>query len=184
MIRFANLYKRLDATTKTNQKVEALVEYFSSVDAADAAWATYFLAGNRLSRLIPTRLIRQCSADAAGIPDWLFEECYHSVGDLAETISLVVPPSQSLSDRSLTDWIDTELSPLGQLPPQDQQQRILEIWSKTNTESRFVVMKLMTGGFRVGVSKGLLIRALAKQSGVSPDVIAHRMMGQWKPSRG
>ena len=183
MIRFANLYKQLDATTKTNQKVAALVDYFSSVDAADAAWATYFLAGNRLSRLIPSKYLRQCAADAAGIPDWLFEECYHSVGDLAETISLVVPPSQSLSDRSLTDWIDTELSPLGQLSPQDQQQRILEIWSKTNTESRFVVMKLMTGGFRVGVSKGLLIRALAKQSGVSPDVIAHRMMGQWKPSR-
>ena len=183
MIRFANLYKQLDATTKTNQKVAALVDYFSLVDAADAAWATYFLAGNRLSRLIPTRLLRQWAAEAAGIPDWLFEESYHSVGDLAETISLVVPPSQSQSDRSLTDWINTELSPLGQLPPQDQQQRILEIWSKTNTETRFVVMKLMTGGFRVGVSKGLLIRALAKHSGVSPDVIAHRMMGQWEPNR-
>ncbi len=183
MIRFANLYRRLDATTKTNQKVEALVEYFSSVDSADAAWATYFLSGNRLSRLVPTKYLRQWAAEVAGIPDWLFEESYHSVGDLAETISLIVPPAISQSDGSLTDWINTKLLPLGTLASDDQRARVIEIWNETNTETRFVVMKLITGGFRVGVSKGLLIRALAKQSGVSPDVIAHRMMGQWQPSR-
>ena len=115
MIRFANLYQQLDSTTKTSEKVEALVEYFASADAGDAAWATFFLAGNRLKKLVPTKRLRQWAAEEAKIPTWLFEESYHSVGDLAETISLLIPSSQDQVDQPLRDWVNHNLKLLGNL---------------------------------------------------------------------
>lgn len=182
MIRFANLYQQLDSTTKTSEKVDALVEYFASAHAGDAAWATFFLAGNRLKKLVPTKRLRQWAAEEAKIPNWLFEESYHSVGDLAETISLLIPSSQDRVDQPLRDWVNQDLKLLGNLEEADQKKKIQEIWRSTSQGTRFVVMKLVTGGLRVGVSKGLLIRSLAKHSGVSNDVIAHRLMGHWEPS--
>ena len=182
MIRFANLYQQLDSTTKTSEKVDALVEYFASAHAGDAAWATFFLAGNRLKKLVPTKRLRQWAAEEAKIPNWLFEESYHSVGDLAETISLLIPSSQDQVDQPLRDWVNQDLKLLGNLEEVDQKKKIQEIWRSTSQGTRFVLMKLVTGGLRVGVSRGLLIRSLAKHSGVSKDVIAHRLMGHWEPS--
>ena len=206
MIRFAELYHELDSSTKTNDKVAALVDFFSKANAEDAAWATFFLAGNRLKQLVPTKRLRQWAAEAANIPTWLFEESYHSVGDLAETISLIIPNdledkvaqekidnppndgnNQPLNteedqDRSLAFWILNELKPLGGLPESDQKEKIIDIWRRTNRSTRFVAMKLITGGFRVGVSKGLLIRSLSKYSQVTAEVIAHRLMGNWEPT--
>lgn len=182
MIRFAELYARLDSTTKTNEKIAAMVEYFSQADDADAAWATYFLSGNKLRRLVPTKLLRQWAAEEAGIPNWLFDESYQSVGDLAETISLVVPPGEVVDDGSLATWVTDRLQPLSKMDEPEQRDAVIEIWRQTNPSVRLVTMKLITGAFRVGVSKRLLTRAIAAQSGVPVEAVAHRLMGDWKPT--
>lgn len=182
MIRFANLYTQLDATTKTNDKIRILADYLASVSAEDAAWAIYFLSGNKLRRLVASSLLRQWAAVQAGIPDWLFDESYHAVGDLAETLSLIVPPGTVQDDRSLSYWIEQRLMSLAKMDVDEQRVAVVEIWQQTPTHVRLVVMKLITGAFRVGVSERLVTRAIAMQSGVDADVISHRLMGNWKPS--
>lgn len=180
MIHFAELYTRLDRTTKTNQKISALIHYFEAADPADAAWATHFLSGNRLGRVIATQLVRTWAAEEADIPAWLFEESYQTVGDLAETVALVVPDGNHHYSKSLAECVCEDLLPMRDLPEADQRSRTLKIWRNTTKQVRFVFMKLLTGGFRVGVSKRLLIRALSKHSGVNTEVIAHRLMGTWE----
>lgn len=182
MIRFTELFQRLDSTTKTNEKLHAMSDYFADVDARDAAWATYFLAGNKLRRLVPTKLLRQWAAEEANIPTWLLEESYHAVGDLAETLTLIVPSGKPTDDRTLGDWIDLRLMPLRSMDEHQQRVAVTEIWRETTTAMRLVVMKLITGAFRVGVSKRLVTRAIAKQFEIPPEVISHRLMGDWKPT--
>ncbi len=182
MIRFIQLYSRLDATTKTNAKISALASYFGEASAGDAAWATYFLTGRRLAQCVPTKFLRQWAAEAAQIPDWLFDESYQVVGDLAETISLIVPPATQKLDGSLSFWVESEIRPLRKLDESEQKRRILDIWNRANAEQRFVVMKLITGAFRVGVSKGLVTKAIAQQFELPVDVVSHRLMGDWEPS--
>lgn len=180
---FAELYDAIDATTTTQGKVAALVSYFRDAPAADAAWAISFLVGRRPKRLIKSADLRAWAAEAAGIPDWLFEESYAQVGDLAETISLLVPESgEAPADTSLTWWVEQRLLPLGQMDRADQRVELLAIWRALRGSSRFVFNKLITGAFRMGVSDGLLVRALAQVSGVPSDAISHRLMGQWEPS--
>lgn len=182
MIHFAELYNSLDSTTKTNDKIAAMKDYFTAVSSADAAWAVYFLSGNKLRQLVPTKSLRAWAADEAGISDWLFDESYHAVGDLAETLSLVVPPGVVAEDASLTSWIEQRLIPLRKLQESAQHDAVIEIWRQTPIQMRLVVMKLITGGFRVGVSKRLVTRAVAQASEISPEVVAHRLMGNWKPT--
>lgn len=182
MIRFVELYNALDSTTKTSEKIDAMVNYFSATKPADAAWATYFLAGNKLRRLVPTKLLRQWAAEEAGIAPWLFEESYHAVGDLAETLSLIVPPGKSVQQLTLTQTVEQSLLPLQRLDEESQRAQVTDIWHSTSVEMRYVIMKLITGAFRVGVSKRLVTRAIAKQANISADVVAHRLMGEWKPT--
>ena len=182
MKRFANLYNALDSTTKTNEKLAAMKAYFDQADASDAAWATYFLAGNKLRQVVPTKLLRQWAAEAADIPPWLFEESYHSVGDLAETLSLIVPPGESDTDESLSVWIAERIQPLKKMDESQQREAVESIWRDTDASTRLVVMKLITGAFRVGVSKRLVTRGIAMHSDIPADVIAHRLMGDWKPT--
>lgn len=182
MLRFARLFSELDSTTKTNAKILALADYFRHVEPADASWAIYFLSGNKAKRLVNTKLLRQWAAESAQIPDWLFDECYDAVGDLAETISLVIPPGVTVGTESLRDWIEQRLLPLAKLSPEDQRGAVLDIWRKTEGTVRFVVMKLVTGSFRVGVSARLVIRGIAEATSIPADVLAHRLMGNWKPT--
>lgn len=182
MIRFADLYARMDATTKTNEKVAAMADYFAVAQPADAAWATYFLSGNKLRQLVPTKLLRSWAAEAAGIPAWLLEESYSAVGDLAETLSLVVPPGQIDDDLPLHVWIRDRLQPLRGMDQTQQRSAVETIWQQTPAAMRLVVMKLITGGFRVGVSKRLVTRAIAQHADLPADVIAHRLMGDWEPT--
>ena len=182
MIRFVALYDAIDSTTKINEKLSVLTSYFRSADGADAAWATYFLCGYKLKQLVPTKLLRIWAAEAAKIPTWLFDESYHSVGDLAETLTLVVPPGELSDDLSLTEWVEQRLLPLRTMDEFEQRAAILRIWQQSPTQMRLVILKLITGAFRVGVSKALVTRAIAVHAGVSADVISHRLMGQWKPT--
>ena len=182
MKHFAELYRSLDETTKTTRKLAALNQYFSECDAADGAWAVYFLTGRRFKRLIPTALMRQWCAEACGISDWMFEECYGATGDLAETMTLLLPDAASTSEGSLTDWVERRIRPLAAMSDDQRRTALLAAWSDLSTLERFVFNKLVTGSFRVGVSQQLVTRSLAKVAGLPPAAIAHRLMGQPEPT--
>lgn len=174
---FAELYLRLDATTSSNAKLEALRAYFAQASAADAAWAVYFLAGGRPRQLVPTRLLRELTVALSGLPEWLFEESYHAVGDLAETISLLLPESEHASDEGLAHWVEVHLLPLRGATPQQVQQRLPELWARLDRPSLMLCLKLVTGSFRVGVSKLLVTRALAQLAGLDAKRVAQRLVG-------
>jgi DNA ligase-1 len=178
---FARLFTALDETTRTSEKVDAMVDYFSNVAAEDAAWAVYFLSGGRPKRLIPVRRLAQWALEAAAIPEWLFEESYEAVGDLAETMSLLLPDAIGASDLPLHAWMAERILPLGDQTEDEQRVNVERAWRELAGTERFVFNKLITGGFRVGVSQQLVTRALAKTSGVEEGVVAHRLSGNWKP---
>ncbi len=177
MKRFATLYAELDASTATRDKVAALRRYFAAAPVADAAWAAYFLAGGKPRQTAPTALLRQLACEVSGIDDWLFEECYQAVGDLAETIALVLPPADGDSELGLAAWIEQRLLPLRAQPADEQAASVRAWWRELGTAERFLLVKLIGGGFRVGVSKLLVQRALAEQAGLDPTLVAQRMMG-------
>jgi DNA ligase-1 len=179
---FARLYTALDETTATNEKVVGLVEYFRSAAPADAAWAVHFLSGRRPKRLVSARNLRAWARDESGIPEWLFEECYHQVGDLAETITLLLPDPGPSSDLPLTQWIEQRLLRLRGEDEDVQREVMIQAWHDLDRRERFLWNKLITGGFRVGASQRLVIRALSEVSGVKEGVIAHRLMGSWDPT--
>jgi len=179
---FAELYTALDESNKTNDKIAALRRYFESAQPEDAAWAVYFLVGRKPRRIVIARLLAEWAAAEAGIPDWLFSESYDAVGDLAETITLILRDSNASSDRPLHWWITERLLPLQQTPEPEQRPAILQAWRELDQQQRFVWNKLITGGFRVGVSQKLVIRALAEVSNLDPALIAHRLMGNWEPT--
>ena len=177
MRRFAALFAELDASTATTAKVEALKRYFAIAEPADAAWAVYFLAGGKPRQVVPNGVLRSLACARAGIDDWLFDACYQAVGDLAETIAHVLPPPSSRSDVGLAVWIEERLLPLRDETPETQAVRIAAYWDELDADERFLLTKLIGGGFRVGVSKLLVQRALAEWAGLDAKVVAQRMMG-------
>ena len=178
---FSDLYATLDATTKTGVKVQALADYFRAVAPADGAWAVYFLSGRKLRQVVPRRHMIAWAAEAAGVEPWLFEECYHAVGDTAETIALLLPEPSVPSNWSLSQWVE-RLQTLRTRSESQQRAELLEAWGSLHSRQRFVWNKLITGGFRVGVSQSLLTRALALVTGVEASIVAHRLMGPWEPT--
>jgi DNA ligase-1 len=181
---FARLYAELDVSTATHEKIAALVRYFSAAPPADAAWAVHFLIGRRPKRLVGAAKLRSWAAVEAGIADWLFEESYHSVGDLAETITLLLPDTGAPSDRPLAHWVEHRLLPLRGQDDAVQQRELAAAWRELGRDERYVWNKLITGSFRVGASARLVVRALAELSGVDEGTIAHRLMGAWEPDAG
>ena len=177
MIAFAQLYARLDATTSSNAKLAALQDYLHAAEPADAAWAVYFLAGGRPRQLVPSRQLRELAMQRAGLSAWLFEESYSAVGDLAETIALLLPEATSTSDDGLAVWVEDKLLPLRGLPPDELAMRLDALWAQLDPQSLMVSIKLITGAFRVGVSKLLVTRALASVADVDAKRVAQRLVG-------
>ena len=216
MKRFARLYSAIDSTTSTNKKVEVMAAYFSSAEPADAAWAVYFLSGGRPKRLIPVRRIATWAMEESGVSEWLFEESYHAVGDLGETIALLLPAfstgrtsltsmtpndagplttthhadasraavrrSPLAHDLPLSTWVERHLLPLGSQSEEQQRVSVLDAWRQLEGTERYIWNKLITGSFRVGVSEQLVVRALARASGIEEGVVAHRLSGHWAPT--
>jgi len=174
---FADLYARLDATTSSNAKLAAMCDYFRTAPPADAAWAAYFLAGGKPRQLVPVKLLRQYVMTASGITEWLYEECYQAVGDMAETLSLLLPEPGEPDDAGLAQWVEERLLPLRGLPPQEVLARLAALFDRLDAHGRFVCAKLITGSMRVGVSKLLLTRALATVAGVEAAHMAQRLIG-------
>ncbi len=174
---FARLFAELDATTSTQAKVEALQRHLAQVDLRDAAWAVYFLAGGKPRQVVPVSVLAAAACEEAGLAPWLFEESYQAVGDLAETISLVLPPGGALTDLGLADWMEQRLLPLRGQPPEAVTAQVRTWWRELDTAGRFLLVKLVGGGFRVGMSRLLVQRALARHAGLDPKRVAQRMMG-------
>ena len=177
MKRFSQLFAELDQTTSTNAKVEALARYFDKAPPRDAAWAVYFLAGGKPRQVVPMGTLGHLACEVAGIPEWLFGASYEQVGDLAETIALVLPLDSRTSDVGLAQWVEERLLPLRGKPFEEVAPLIKSYWLELDTPGRFLLTKLIGGAFRVGVSKLLVQRALAAHAGVDPKRIAQRMMG-------
>jgi DNA ligase-1 len=181
--RFTDLYWKLDATTSTNEKVDALREYFAAASPEDAACAIDVLCGGRQLRAISTAMLRTWAAEAAGIPLWLVEECYAHVGDLAETLALVLPhPGPDAATEGvgmgLAECMQTTIVDLRAADDERKRTTVEHVWQRLAPRERIVWHKLLTGGCRVGVSRTLVARALAEVAGVDPAVMAHRLMGQ------
>jgi len=210
--RFAQLYDEIDRTTSTNGKVAALVRYLADAPRDDAAWALFFLTGRRLKRLLPTRLLHEWTLELTGFPEWLVHESYSIVGDFAEAIALLldgrvepissslltaaappandgrlpfddpVPVDEHVADVSLADWIERRIVPLRELTDDERRLRVLVWWTRLPRHELFLLNKLLTGEFRVGVSHTLVVRAVAQLANLPTAVVEHRLMGNWQPS--
>lgn len=181
MRNFANLIKTLDSSNKTSVKVDALTEYFQNATPKDKVWTIAILSHRRPPRPVNTTLLRLWANELANIPMWLFEESYHIVGDLAETIALVIPNSTESSDKSLTEFLQ-EILALKSKSESDKKEYLQYNWLHLNYYERFVFTKLITGGFRIGVSQKLMTRALSKAEKVDEDILAYKLMGNWNPN--
>jgi DNA ligase-1 len=211
--RFADLYDALDRTTSTNAKVAALVAYLSSAPPADAAWALFFLTGQRLKRLLPSRLLHEWTLELTRLPEWLVQEGYSAVGDYAEAVALMLdgrvsplsaadvardaqvrgqaslfdegpapPADENVADLSLADWIERRIQPLRMASDDERRVRVLQWWSRLERRELFLLNKLLTGEFRVGVSHTLVVRAVSQLASLPTAAVEHRLMGAWIPS--
>ncbi len=177
---FTELYKELDETTKTNAKVDAMSVYFSKADAKNSIWAIALLTGRRPKRPIRTTDLRIWASELASIPLWLFEESYSVVGDLAETISLLVQQYEDTPSKSLAE-IMKEIIMIANKSEEEKKEWLLSSWANSTRNEIFVFNKLITGSFRVGVSQQLVYKALAKAYSLDDKVVAHKLMGSWLP---
>lgn len=184
---FADLFEAIDATTSTNAKVAAIASYLRDATPEDAAWAVYFLTGQKLKRLVEGPALRRWAMEVAGVEAWLFEDCYSAVGDSAETISLLVAAGRGGmsgagdTDLALAAWVQ-RLEELRGMDEAAQRERVVAWWAELSQHEVFVLCKLMTGAFRVGVSRTLVVRAIAEVSGRPSAEIEHRLMGTWQAS--
>jgi DNA ligase-1 len=182
MREFAQLYAELDETTATNRKLEALQNYFEHTAPENAAWAVYFLAGGKPRQAVPTKLLREAAIEYAGLDEWLYEESHAAVGDTAETIAHILPAPKRHSDIGLAVWMEERIGPLRGADPGFIREKLFAYWDELTWRERFLFVKLIGGGFRVGVSKLLVTRALAAIAAVDAKLIAQRLMG-WTDGR-
>lgn len=199
MRRFAALYEELDRTTSTDAKVAALKAYFAEAPAEDAAWALYFLAGQKIKRLVGWQALRDWCLARTGLSPWLFDECYATVGDLAETITLLLdgcgdapepPPGQEgwnpvpgrcpAQAIGLRAWVEDRLLTLRGRTAAEQRDLVLSWWDGLPRGELLMCIKMLTGAMRIGVARTLVERAISEHAGVSQAVIAHRLMGEWR----
>ncbi|WP_299874224.1 ATP-dependent DNA ligase [uncultured Sulfitobacter sp.] len=180
MKRFAALFNAIDQSTKTTVKVAALADYFNDANDMDRLWTVALFSGRRPKRAVTTTRLREWAAEAAEIPLWLFEDSYAVVGDLAETIALVLPPNDTEDKSDLSFWINAlrGLADVGEL---NRKTFVIDAWNRLGGTERFVFNKLITGGFRMGVSQKLMTRALSRATGKPEAELAHRLMGNWHP---
>jgi DNA ligase 1 len=181
MRQFAQLFSALDRTTSTNEKVDAMSRYFSSAPASDSAWAVFFLTGRRLKRLLPWSAIGEWTLHVTGLESWMLEECWSVVGDGAETAALILDqlPTTPAADVPLATWLEDRVLTLRQLDDAAQETRVIDWLRELDRGQRLVLLKILSGELRLGVSQTLVVRALAQTAGLPTTTIAARLMGDW-----
>lgn len=184
MRKFIELFDQIDQTQSTNEKVLHIKNYFSCCTDEDGAWTLFFLCGNRIKRLITSRMLLEWSLELLKFPPWLIEESYASVGDTAETISLLLPRKEEnmQHEYSLSEWMETIIKPLQHASLEEKRDKILFYWNILGTKETFIVNKILTGSFRMGVSSLLTLKGLAQAIGVSREILSQRLMGHWEPT--
>jgi DNA ligase 1 len=182
MKQFADLFTSLDQSNKISDKLEALKNYFLHAQDEDRLWTIALFTHKRPKRQVNTKLLRNWCCELAGIPDWLFEESYQTVGDLAETLSLLLPLKTKTDDHSLSYWINY-LMDMEKSDEAEKKKKILYAWDVMNKDERFIFTKIITGGFRVGVSQNLITQAVADAFEMEKTEVAHRIMGDWQPGK-
>ncbi|MFW9929858.1 MAG: ATP-dependent DNA ligase [Candidatus Thorarchaeota archaeon] len=187
MKRFIQLIDDMDNTTSTNRKIDILTEYLSEIDDESAIWAIFFLLGKRIKRGISSRLLVEIAYKSLDLPKWLFNESITAVGDTSEAISLLLDldsPDEK-KDHTLSYWIEKRIIPLQKMVEVDQKRLIRKWWNECNRQEIFVLNKLITGGFygRIGVSKGIVLRALEKITEIPKNTLQYRLMGNWEPTK-
>ena len=182
MKQFAELIQTLASGSKTNAKLQALNDYFDGANDRDKVWVIALFTGRRPKGSINSSLMRQWAMEQSSLPPWLFEECYHTVGDLAETIALILPKNENRAGLSkpLAYYMES-LQQLVKAPDELKKSFVLDAWNEMDEKQIFVFNKLITGGFRIGVSQKMIVNALAKNTGRSSSEIAHRLIGTWDP---
>ena len=179
---FSKLFHDLDSTTKTNIRLDFLVDYLTTADPKDAIWVCWFLNGKRIKGAIKSSELKELASDYSGFPLWLVEECHDNVGDLAETISLLVGDAVVPSNViGLNSIVDRYIRSLVGMSLDEKRDRLREAWKTFRSEDSLPFHKLLTGGFRMGISSGNLYKALARVGNVEPAVIAQRLSGNWNP---
>lgn len=180
MKQFANLFSALSETNKTNDRIAILKSYFENAPEKDKIWAIYLLSGGKIKRQVNHTQLRTWAMEATGLPQWLFEECYHSVGDLSETIALLLPPPETTSNGTLSDWIE-KIQVISKQSEAEKKDFLLNAWSSFDTAEKFAFNKLITGAFRIGVSEKMVINALSELTGIPGNILSHRVAGNWNP---
>ncbi len=178
MKKFAQLFSELESSNKTNDKIAALVNYFESADEKDKIWCLALFTGKRPKRPVKTTLMKEWVVEVSKIPDWLFLECYSTVGDLGETLSLLLPPPAQIHDKPLHQWME-EIKMLYPHTDEEKKAYVTEAWNGLNANERFIFNKLIGGSFRIGVSHKMLVNALARYSGEDASSLMHSIMGKW-----
>ena len=181
MKQFASLVSQLGKSTKTNDKLNALVNYFEIADNKDKTWVIAVFSGRRPKRAVNTTQLATYCVELIDLPFWLFEECYHTVGDLAETIALLLPESNSKSSSRPLHYYLEKFRDIEKESEEIRKKFIIDSWNEMNFSERFVFNKFITGGFRIGVSQKLIVNALAKTVKLDAAVLAHRISGNWDP---
>jgi len=178
---FALLVEELSSSSKTNDKLHALQHYFTVAPGQDKVWVIALFSGRRPKRMVNSRQLQDWCIELTNLPAWLFEESYHTVGDLAETIALILPEADTtLTAHTLSYYLQTFIQ-LDKAPEADRKQFITSAWNEMSQLERFVFNKLITGNFRIGVSQKMMVNALAQTINLSASVIAHRISGNWDP---
>ena len=189
MKRFTQLFQEVDSTTSTNEKVAALQRYFHDESAANAVWALYLFLGKTRKRLVTSRVLRDIFLHISDIPEWLFAASYAHVGDSAETIALLLAdtalpsPSPTFQEQPLHTWLETLIPQVKACSDDQKQQLIVSWWASLEGYEVFVLNKILTGAFRVGASTKLVVKALAAEYEIPADVLTHRLMGDFSPSK-
>ena len=183
MKQFAALVYTIGTSTKTNEKLQALQDYFATAPAKDMVWVIAVFTGRRPKRIVNSTFLKDLCINICDIPFWLFEECYHTVGDLGETIALLLPKAENVNatEKTLSFYLEHFISILKE-SDEIKKAFILDCWQQMDRNEKFVFNKLITGGFRIGVSQTIMVKALAKTKDVSPSIIAHRISGNWDPA--
>ena len=184
MTSFASLLFSLGTSTKTNDKLQALSTYFAHADEKDKVWVIALFSGRRPRRTVSGTQLAVWCCELIDLPIWLFQECYHTVGDLSETIALLIPEKNASGEATghpLHYYVE-QFQQLEKAAEQEKKTFILQSWQELSSRERFVFNKLLSGTFRVGVSQKLMVNALAKTVQLEPSVIAHRISGNWDPA--
>ncbi len=178
MKHFSELISTVEMTNKTNAKIAALANYFETAEDRDKLWLIALFTGKRPKRPVKTTLMKEWAMEIANIPEWLFLESYSAVGDLAETISLILPEPQNEINKPLHVWMN-ELKELKSKSDEDKKVYVINAWNGLSQQDRLIFNKLIGGSFRIGVSKKTLVNGLSKYSGRDANQLMHSIIGNW-----